>query len=933
MRLRDDVHATGETRMNPKKKSVFNKDEKNIEPTYEEQQASKKRERLLVPLSLYYLKDLAIEFVNGKNFPDSLLSAFAMVSIAIAFPFYPVPILLLLTAAVFILSRLHPFAGLMALLFLTFPMFVYQAPLLAWLYLFFVSAALYFGFKHSNTITVAYSLMVIPFSYLGLALEIPVFIMGILYLGLKRGVIMTVLALVFIQMISGLTGIHSLAPISYNPQGFQSAIGNPSFLALMTPSSKATTLQGFAGALQSSFSRFFSFSLAGNIINAIYASAAAFMYGIEYTFIQIVVWLIVVFTISRYVVKSRSPYKGTGASFFAVAILAAYAGLNYVTGFKFNPAMLVGFLITPLIIFVLEVNDVNIVRALEVMKKDFLGKFGEGFEELTAGTHETLKEIANYTETKKELSEAILEPIEHKEMVGAYNIKPAKGILLFGPPGTGKTMMMRALSNEIRAKFFYVKTSAILSPHSGESSALLSNIFVMVRKNAPAVLFFDEIDGIATKREAQSETSSRQLLSVLLSEMDGFQKLEGVVVVGSTNVPHLLDPSIMRPGRFDKIIYIPLPDRAARVEVFKHYSKKYPMVSEIDFEKLALLTERFSNADIANVYSEAARQVADEALGKSKILKIDTDDLTKVIKAIKPSTSISQLAEYDKFKTDYGRRLLTENKEKEKDSVSVDDVVGLSEAKKTLYEAMEIPILHPSLAKEYDIKGISGILLFGPPGTGKTMMMKAVSSEIGEYKMFSISGSDLVKEGYEKATATINELFNRARENIPSVIVIDEIDSLIPKRDSNASFDVRITAEFLREFDTIKEAGGVLIVGTTNRPDQIDPAMLRPGRLSKLVFVGPPGKAERSIMFQNCLKKVLCEGLDFGKLAEMTQGYTGADIEGICNDAKTQALEQRLNGSERSPVTMNMLTAIIKGKKPSAPESSMGRYQTFMYLH
>lgn len=915
------------------KRSVFNKEEKGIEPSEEEAYAGKKRERLYIPLSLYYIKDLLREFVNNKYFPDSVLSVFALISVAIAFPFYPLIILIPLILIVFILSRLHPLAGLIGLLFVTLPMFVYQAPLLAWLYLLFLAAALFVGYKNTDTITVSYALITLPFSYLGYIIEVPAFIMSILFLGFRRGLIVAVVAMLLIPMISGLTGIQNTAPVVYNQTAFRATLGNLPFLSLLSPSSKTPALSAFPSAFSASFANFINFKVSGNIFQGVWVAILALWYNIEITAIQLVIWLIVVFTVSNHVIKSRSAYKGTEAGLYCAVILMTYFFLDYAAGGRISVLTLFGFVITPPLIFALELNDVNIVRALDVMKRDFLGKFGDAFEDLTSGTHETLNDIGDYVETKKELTEAILEPIEHREIAGAYNIKPAKGILLFGPPGTGKTLMMRALSNEIRARFFYVKTSSIVSPYSGESIQMLSKIFAMVKKHSPAVLFFDEIDGIAGKREAQTDENTRQLLSMLLSEMDGFQKLEGIVVVGSTNVPHLLDPSIMRPGRFDKIIYVPLPDRNARVEVFRYYSKKYPMASDIDFEKLADMTQRFSNADIANVCAEAARHVAEVALKKAEILKIDNDDLMRVIKSVKPSTTLGRLAEYERFRLDYERRLYQETAAEQKKKISVDDVVGLDDAKKALYEALEVPILHPTLVKEYDVENIRGILLFGPPGVGKTMLMNAVANEIGEYKMITLSGTDLVKEGYERAVESIEEVFNRAKENAPSIIFIDEVDSLVPRRDTGESFDVKITAEFLKEFDGLKETEGVILVGTTNRPDSIDTAMIRPGRFDKLIFVGAPDKKGREALFQKNLEKAPCEELDFEKLAGITEGYTGADIENICREAKMKALEGKIASSEVQKIRMDDLLKVIKETKPSAPESTLSRYQTFLYLH
>ena len=890
-----------------------------------------KKQRIYVPLTLYYIKDFLRDIANHKYFPSSILSIFALISVAIAFPFYPILILIPLIIALFLLSRIHPLIGLTGLMFFAMPMIVYQAPLLAWFYLIFVGFSILVGYKYADAASVLFALTVLPFSYLGYIIEIPAFVMSVLFLGFKRSVVVTSVFIVLVVMLSGLTGIHNTAPFFYNQAGFRSAFSSTGLFSMLSPSKTAPSLSSFFSALYSSFSTFFSISVWGNLFGGIYLAILSIFYNLELTVLQLIVWLITVFIIINQVVNSRSEYKGTTAGFYSLIILFTFAFVSYAFGTGFNIANIFGFVLVGPITFILELNDVNIVRALEMMKKDFLDIFGGALEDLTTGTHETFGDIADYKETKQELIEAVLEPMEHREIKGAYNIKPAKGILLFGPPGTGKTMLMRAVSNETRSKFFYVKTSSLIYNSDAEGS--LSRIFSTAKKNTPVVLFFDEIDGIAGARELAGNENTKLLLSMLLSEMDGFQKLDGVVVVGSTNVPELLDHSIMRPGRFDKIIYVPLPDKDARIEVFKYYSKKYPMASDIDFEKLSEITHRFSNADIANVCSEAARHAASVALNESKVMKIDTEDLERVIRHTKPSVSLAKLEAYAKFRMDYERRMFQKEEKSDTPSVSMEDVVGMEEAKKALYEALEIPILHPKLLSEYHIRSITGILLFGPPGTGKTMIMKAISNKIGNYKTITISGDELIEKGYEEAVEIIRDIFNRAIENSPSIIVIDEIDSLAPKRDGNSEADVRITGEFRRQLDRLQESGGVIVVGTTNRPEAMDPAMIRPGRFDKLIFVGPPEKEDRVKMFQKNLDNAPLSDIDFDKISGETNNYTGADIANICREAKINALEERIKSGSTKRITTEDLLDIIKKTRPSAPERSLGKFESFMYLH
>lgn len=889
-----------------------------------------KRKKSNVPLGLFWIKNLIKDFVSHKYFPDSMLSVFTILSVAIAFPFYPLVLLIPFLIITFILARIHPFVGLIALVFITIPMFIYQTPLLAWVLLILVSIAFITGFKHYRTITLAYALVTLPFSYLGFFLEIPAFMFGVLYIGLRRGLIMALLTIILIPVLSNLTGVQTTAPIAFNNQLLQYVLSTPKYSQILIPINSAPGMGKFLSASAQALSRFFSPSVAQFIFNGFNLALQSISYNSELILIQIGIWFITIFTISTYTIKSRSPYKGTESSIFSFIMLGGYLLLMYLLKATINWNVLIGFAVAPPLLFAFELSDIEVVRTLQVMKQDFLEIFGEVFEELTPGTKETLDDVSNYEQTKKEIREALIAPIDHREIVGAYHIHPPKGILLFGPPGTGKTLLMRALSNEIRARFFYVKTSAIMSQYSAQTINTISKIFDNAKKHSPSVLFFDEIDGIAGKRESEESETNKQMLSTLMSEMDGFQKVEGVVIVGSTNVPQMLDTGILRPGRFDKIIYMPLPDYNGRVEMFKYYAKKYPTSPDLDCEKLAKITSRFSGADIANVCAEAARNIAEVALEQVKVLKVETDDIAKVIKATKPSTSMSQIAQYEKFKLDYERRMYPERMHESTERITMNDVAGLKEAKKALREA-ETPILYPEEIQKYDVKGLAGILLFGPPGTGKSMMMRAVENEIGEIKLIKISGEEISKAYSQKGISAIKEVFDRAEENAPAIVFIDEIDSVVPNREKATEIGVQLTAEFLREFDAIKEIKGVIVVGATNRPESIDNAILHPGRFDKLVYVGPPDKDDRERIFKlNLHKAPLADDFSFDKLASITEGYTGADITNICRQAKVNALQLSLETKEDVKLSTSDVEKIIKATKPSAPSNVLNRYKEFM---
>lgn len=885
-----------------------------------------------MPLSVYWLKDFIKQIIKNKNFHDSLITTFAFLSLGIAFPFFPPLIFAFLLIIVFTLTFLIPLMGLMALLLLTLPMLIYQAPLLAWIVTIVISASLFLGYKHYRSIAYAYALIALPLSYLGLWLEIPGLILSVLVLGFKRSALMGTAVILLVVIISNLANIQVYGPISYNSlQGHHDLVQNLTYGKYLTVSKPATTIDNFVPSLGSAFATLFSSGVSSNLFSAFYTVGLAAAYKIQYTLLQILIWLFIAFSVSSYAIKSRSAYKGAISSLFGAVLPVSSYIISIMNGSGFSYLIIVSFLLTPIAIFALEATDIEVVQALDVMKQDILGKFGVAFQDLTRGSQETLDDIANYDETKQELKEAILAPIEHREIAGAYKVNPAKGILLFGPPGTGKTLIMRALSNEIHAGFYYVSTASLISPYPGESAQALAKIFATAKKHAPCILFFDEIDNIAGKRERQESSSGLELISTLLSEMDGFKTISDVVIVGATNTPQVLDPAILRPGRFDKILYMPLPDQPGRAKIFQHYLTGLPIAKDINYEKLASITSRFSAADIKNVCEEVSREIGEKAISKREVLIIRMSDILKVIKGTKPSTSLAQLEEYNTFRIDYERRMhpeaLLEDEEKK---LMLSDVIDLEEAKEALHEAVEMPILHPELLKKYDISNIKGILLFGPAGTGKTMLMQALANEIGEVRVLSISGYDIAKYGPDRASAAIKEVFDRAKENAPAIVFVDEIDALVPARDTAKEAGLQLTGEFLLEFDKIKQASGIVVVAATNRPDVLDPALLRSGRFDRLVFMPPPDEESRAKIFElNLGKAPLSSEIDFAKLAQATSGYTGADIANICRQAKLNTLEASLASGTELKIVMNDILALVQKSRPSAPSIALGRYLNF----
>ncbi len=889
----------------------------------------------LAPLWVYKLKDILWTIRANKNFLDAVLIAVAFVSLVIGFPFYPYVIAVVLLLLLFAVTEYNPFLGFILFMLFILPIFMYQSPALAWIFLFILSFSLIYGYMHYRTITFAYILIAAAFSWVGLIIEIPTAIFAVLTIGFKRAAILFILVILGIAAFSGAMGIKSANNlVAYNGEIVHEQFVNSSIISYMHTDLAKLSIVGFTSGFSKAASVFSSQQLMNGIAPTFGILISAIVSEPLYL-LEIPIAIAIAFAIEYLAINSRSKYRGTKASIIGIAfpisyvVLAHFQNLGYSFYYSLYPFL--SFALTPVILGMLELYNLKVVKALDVRKQDVRMRFGEAFEDLQQGNvTETFDDIGNYEHTKEELKEAIIGPLEKKGISRAYNIKPVKGILFFGPPGTGKTMMMRALANEIHANFFYVKAANLISAYTGESEKMISNIFNIAKKNTPCVLFIDEIDSIAASRDADIDETHRHALSQMLTELDGFQKLNNVIVVGATNVPDRLDAAILRPGRMDRAIYMQLPDFNGRKKIFELYLKKLPVATDVDTDKLAERTPRYSGADIKAVCESVAQIVAQEAANEHKILEITMDDIVNVIKSTKASTSLSQIEKYNKFKIDFERRMGTETDTEKTDEITLDKVIGLDSAKKAIVEAIQIPLMHPDLLEKYDIKTINGMLLFGPPGTGKTMLMKAVATELKGVTMLEIDAPTLQQEGIENANIKIKEIFYRAMENKPAIIFIDEIDGIILNRQDASEISAQITTEILKDMDGLKQMNDVIVVGATNRPDVLDPAILRPGRFDKLIFIRPPDADERAKLFAEYLEKAPKEdGMDIKSLAESTKNFTGADIANVCREAKTRALQRMIKSGQESKISADDLESIIKTTKPSAPDVVMSQYLSF----
>ncbi|MDH7597363.1 MAG: CDC48 family AAA ATPase [Methanothrix sp.] len=509
-------------------------------------------------------------------------------------------------------------------------------------------------------------------------------------------------------------------------------------------------------------------------------------------------------------------------------------------------------------------------------------------------------------------------PLKHPELFDRLGIDPPKGILLYGPPGTGKTMLAKAVANESDAYFISVNGPEIMSKYYGESEKALRDIFEEAEKNAPAIIFLDELDSIAPKRGEVTGEVERRVVAQLLSLMDGLKERKNVLVIGSTNRPEALDVALRRPGRFDREIELGVPDYEGRKEIFQIHTRGMPLADDVNIDEFAELTYGFVGADIAAVCREAAmnalRRILPEIdLDEPTIPKEILDrlvvrrvDFEAALREIQPSALREIMVEVPK--------------------VSWDDIGGLEDVKQLLIEAVEWPLRYANNFKRLGINAPKGILLYGPPGTGKTMLAKAVANE-SDANFITAKGSALLSKWYGESEKRVAEIFRKARQVAPAVIFLDELDALVPVRGGAVGephVTERIVNQLLSEMDGLEELHGVVVIGATNRPDIVDPALLRPGRFDELILVPVPDKPSRRKIFEVHTKNMpLAPDVDIDALVEMTEHYTGADIAAICRKAGRLALRESMSSEY---VQQRHFLAAIREIGPSVTPDTMKYY-------
>jgi len=524
---------------------------------------------------------------------------------------------------------------------------------------------------------------------------------------------------------------------------------------------------------------------------------------------------------------------------------------------------------------IISINEETNINVKEEAAKEMESEGPRVSYEDIGGLHEEILKVREMIEL----------PLKHPELFDRLGIDPPKGVLLHGPPGTGKTLIAKAVANESGASFYTINGPEIMSKFYGQSEENLRKIFEEAEKNAPSIVFIDEIDAIAPKRSEVHGEVERRVVSQMLTLMDGLKGRGKIIVIGATNIPDTLDPALRRPGRFDREIRIDAPDREGRKEILQIHTRGMPMAKECNLDNLSEITYGYVGADLAALARESAmnalrrylpeidleKPIPTEILEK---MEVTMDDFKNAHRGIEPSAMREFLIEVPQ--------------------VTWDEVGGLKSAKQQLVETVEWPLTKPDVFENMGIKPPRGILLYGPPGTGKTLLAKAVASE-SKANFISIKGPEVMSKWVGESEKAVRELFKKARQVAPTIVFLDELDSIAPRRGTDTGSHVTdsVVNQLLTSIDGLESMDGVVVIAATNRPDIIDPGLLRPGRFDRLILVHSPDKKARLEIFKIHTKNMpLDKDVDLEDLAKFCENYSGADIESLCREAAMIALRE-----------------------------------------
>ncbi len=533
----------------------------------------------------------------------------------------------------------------------------------------------------------------------------------------------------------------------------------------------------------------------------------------------------------------------------------------------------------------------------------------------------TYEDIGGLREEIQRIREMVELPLRHPELFQRLGIEPPRGVFLYGPPGCGKTLLAKAVANESDANFYVISGPEIMSKFYGESEARLREIFQKAHETAPSIVFIDEMDAIAPKREEVTGEVERRVVAQLLSLMDGMGTRGNIIVIGATNRPNAIDPALRRPGRFDREIEIGVPDKKGRNEIVQIHTRNMPLAEDVDIKRLSDITHGYTGADISSLSREAAM----------KALRRYMPEINLEEERVPPEILDKMVVNEDDFLSAYREITPTAMREVyvEVPSVHWKEVGGLDRIKNELVQSVEWPLKKPEVFKRMGIKPPRGILLYGPPGCGKTLLARAVATE-SEANFISVKGPEIFSKWVGESEKAIREVFRKARTAAPAIIFFDELDSIIPRRGagySDSGATERVISQLLTEMDGIESLQNVVVIAATNRPDILDPAVMRPGRFDRLIDVpAPDSKALMQIFKIHARDMPLSKDVDLQEIAVKAKGYSGADVEALCREAAMNALRDSIDAKE---VTRKDFDDAMGTIKPSINEKMEDYYSQF----
>ena len=525
----------------------------------------------------------------------------------------------------------------------------------------------------------------------------------------------------------------------------------------------------------------------------------------------------------------------------------------------------------------------------------------------------------------KKIREMVELPLRHPEIFERLGIEPPKGVLLHGPPGSGKTLLAKAVANETESNFILVNGPEIMNKFVGEAEKRIRDIFEEAEKAAPSIIFIDEIDAIAPKREESYSEVERRVVAQLLTAMDGLKSRGKVIIIGATNRVNAIDPALRRPGRFDREINIGVPDQKGREAILNIHTRNMPLAEDVKIKNLAKITYGFVGADLSALTKEAAMNVVRKLLPTLKLKEDSAIPLAILEKLL--------IADEDfKYSLKVVRPSALREVQIEKPNTTWEDVGGMDEIKQELKEAVEWPLKHPKAFERLGVRPPRGILLYGPPGTGKTLLAKAIANE-SDANFILVKGPELISKWVGESEKGIRKIFEKARQASPTIVFFDEMDALAGRRglDQGTKVTDRVVNQLLTEIDGLEDLHDVIIIGATNRPDMIDPGLLRPGRIDKIIMTPVPEKKARDKIFAIHTKNMpLAKDINLGKLVDQTENYSGADIENVCREAAILALRENIHAKE---VKMKHFEDALKKVRPSLDLDEVRRYKEVEELY